>query len=416
METKLISIPVTYGEAFDKMSNLSIKYSRDQTHPSSIRKEYHYLDTILRYQTNSNIEFHYKILQEINKRIVEKEEEYDATNDIAIKQQLSMDRLEEEKRKDRVIHKINGIIDVNYRKCIHTKNNKKAFILHHLGLGDHITCMGIVRYYATLYDEVYVVCKKKYEDNVRLLYQDDITIHIYPIDTTDIYDGQISEQFHFSKERNATYVYNNEVYDLITFGMFSSIKTDYRRIPFCFYDNIQLDYRYFWDYSHLPDTTESKELYNELLKRNIHDYIIIHASTSSGATFSIKSDKHKNTCIIDLNQNIYDVNHPYYEIAEMFVSKPLLYYKDTIQNASALYLSDSCIFTLALMLPLKTEKCFIFPRSGITNQYDYIFTDYFKFDGKKTRRFQFGSYDQLFYNKTIMSICVCTPELRAVVA
>ena len=54
--------------------------------------------------------------------------------------------------------------------------NKNAFFLGHLGLGDNITCIGIVRYLREKYDTVKVVCKEKYQENLELIYSDDDNI------------------------------------------------------------------------------------------------------------------------------------------------------------------------------------------------------------------------------------------------
>ena len=43
---------------------------------------------------------------------------------------------------------------------------KKAFILGHMGLGDHGYLNAMYRYIATMYDETYVVCKQSYSKNV----------------------------------------------------------------------------------------------------------------------------------------------------------------------------------------------------------------------------------------------------------
>lgn len=267
---------------------------------------------------------------------------------------------------------------------------KKAFILTHLGLGDNITCMGIVRYFATIYDEIYVVCKKVNEKNVRLFYQDNIKIKLYVIDTTNVDD--ISTHFGFSTKANAKYIYNNEEYDLITTGCHGPVQTSCGIIPFCFYKDVNLDYSIFWDYSYIIDTNESLELYNEILNNNIKDYIICHNSCSSGKVFKIEDIESKRNIsrddilIINIGENIYTPGHKYYEIANKFVMKPLLHYKDTLINSSEIYISDSSFFCMAILLNIKTDKCYIVSRG---RNYNYVFTEQFKFNPNKTRKFTY---------------------------
>jgi hypothetical protein len=46
-------------------------------------------------------------------------------------------------------------------------SKKKAFVLSHLGMGDHIMNIGMVRYLASKYDEVLVVCKQHNFNNLQ---------------------------------------------------------------------------------------------------------------------------------------------------------------------------------------------------------------------------------------------------------
>lgn len=46
------------------------------------------------------------------------------------------------------------------------------YIYHHLGLGDHIICNGMVRYFCELYDQVTLFCYSHYANNVRYMFKD----------------------------------------------------------------------------------------------------------------------------------------------------------------------------------------------------------------------------------------------------
>jgi hypothetical protein len=41
-----------------------------------------------------------------------------------------------------------------------------------MGLGDHFTCNGLVRYYYKQYDKIYLFCYKHFEDNINFMYRD----------------------------------------------------------------------------------------------------------------------------------------------------------------------------------------------------------------------------------------------------
>jgi hypothetical protein len=55
------------------------------------------------------------------------------------------------------------------------------YIYHHLGLGDHIICNGLVRYYRDMYQKVTVFCKLHNFENVKYMYRDDENIIVLPI-------------------------------------------------------------------------------------------------------------------------------------------------------------------------------------------------------------------------------------------
>ena len=46
------------------------------------------------------------------------------------------------------------------------------YIYHHLGLGDHIICNGIVRHFKEIHKTVTVFCRPNYFTNVEYMYRD----------------------------------------------------------------------------------------------------------------------------------------------------------------------------------------------------------------------------------------------------
>lgn len=55
------------------------------------------------------------------------------------------------------------------------------YIYHHLGLGDHIICNGLVRFFQEIEKEIYLFCKKNNLHNVEYMYRDNDKIKILPI-------------------------------------------------------------------------------------------------------------------------------------------------------------------------------------------------------------------------------------------
>ena len=60
------------------------------------------------------------------------------------------------------------------------------YIFSHLGLGDHIICNGIVRYYSEIYEKVFVFVRQHNFSNVSYMYRDNS--NIIPIDAGDEFE------------------------------------------------------------------------------------------------------------------------------------------------------------------------------------------------------------------------------------
>lgn len=66
---------------------------------------------------------------------------------------------------------------------------KSVIIHHHLGIGDHFICNGLVHSISDEYDEVHLVCKKSCYNTVKHLYEDYPNIKVIPVanEAGDIY-------------------------------------------------------------------------------------------------------------------------------------------------------------------------------------------------------------------------------------
>lgn len=63
--------------------------------------------------------------------------------------------------------------------------NDEIYIYHHLGLGDNISCHGIVRHYSEIYKSVKIFCKEKNFNNVSYMYNDLKNLEIIKADDQD---------------------------------------------------------------------------------------------------------------------------------------------------------------------------------------------------------------------------------------
>jgi hypothetical protein len=142
--------------------------------------------------------------------------------------------------------------------------NKIIYIYHHLGLGDHIICNGIVRYFKQSYDVVYVFSKPHNYENLKYMYRDDNNIIILPIG--EDYDVNL-------------YIENNGLQDkVIRVGFDKLSSCGNQTFDECFYSTMNLDFKMRYDYFKLDrDINLEKEIYNKLNPDNT-PYIFIHGN------------------------------------------------------------------------------------------------------------------------------------------
>jgi hypothetical protein len=378
----IIELPVSIGEALDKLTILEIKLDKiNDERRKDVQKEYDAIKDKLSHLFTSDAEFHYKILKSVNLSIWEMQDEFKECKDEKQKINLCIKIIEDNDRRFRIKSKLNNLFNSALKEQKgYTK--KKAFFLGHLGLGDNLTCVSIVRYLATLYDEVKVVCKQKYLDNLILFYSDDSSITFHPINDPKeiccVNYNCLPESF-------------NEIvkgYDVYTCGLHKFKNPSFKDLPFCFYKDLDLSYTIFWKYFHIADLSESKELY---LKVKDMQYIFIHnTSTDFDNTFNLDYVENKlsfnknDILIINPNKNVYETGHKFFDIAQQFVNKPLSYYKDIIINAFKLIVCDSSFYCLVINLEIKTDECYYIGRYDA--DYSYIYNDTYIFDKKMNRK------------------------------
>ena len=138
------------------------------------------------------------------------------------------------------------------------------YIYHHLGLGDHIICNGIVRHFKNVYEEVTVFSKKNNFSNVEYMYRDDENIHVLAI-------GEDSDVNHFINENKI----NDDVIK-VGFGSLSwgSIKTFDEE----FYSSINLPFDFrFSKFKFVRDIEKENHVYEKINPQG-EEYIFLHGN------------------------------------------------------------------------------------------------------------------------------------------
>uniref|UniRef100_A0A6C0J7G1 Uncharacterized protein n=1 Tax=viral metagenome TaxID=1070528 RepID=A0A6C0J7G1_9ZZZZ len=244
-----------------------------------------------------------------------------------------------------------------------------AYILSHNGLGDNITMIGSINFLLLHYTTIYLLCKDNYEPNVKLLINNpNVTIipfnhkselssckkiidNVYSKDSTDIFICGIHKNYLKRKINNPSILnYNkNNKY---------SIKWEHINE---FYKDMNLDLSIYYDYFDIISTEESITLYENIKELNI---IFCHTQSSSktiilpeNIQMYINDNKY---IIICANENVYNENQTYFEIANKFVNIPIQNYIDIIKNACEIFVIDSCfsciVHPLSVLNKLNTKK------------------------------------------------------------
>jgi hypothetical protein len=373
-----IELPVSFGEAFDKLSILRIKLVKiqDEKKRAAIQQEHDLVFAKLRPLFTETNMFHYETLRQINRDIwcmqdtfrdLENAAKAEGEEGIAAKrkrQELCDMIILYNDRRFRVKQKIDRLLNSRLKEQ-KGYAAKKVFVIPHVGLGDMLTSMGIFRYLSTLYDEVKVVGLKMYEKNLTSFVSDDPNITFHYIDN----------RFNVNITPDVT-----QGYDVVRLGEHGINSFICSELPFEFYDQVGIQRSAFWDYFHIPTYTSTRMLYRRLRDAGIQNYLFMH-NTASMATevFSVEDVERKlgvsrdTLLFVNPNKNMYEMGHPFYEIAEAMLHHPLVDYKGVIGNASHVVVTDSSFFCMAIQLDIASNQCYYISR--LNNYYSHLYKE-----------------------------------------
>jgi hypothetical protein len=136
------------------------------------------------------------------------------------------------------------------------------YIYHHLGLGDHIICNGLVRFYQEKFTFVKVFVKKHNYENVSYMFRDNPNIEFMVVNSDDDVLGFISS--------------NNLNTELIKIGFEKLVGFKSKSFDEGFYlgDGLPFEYR-FEKFHYERDLEKEKEIYNKL-NPNDEKFIFTH--------------------------------------------------------------------------------------------------------------------------------------------
>ncbi len=235
------------------------------------------------------------------------------------------------------------------------------FLLSHLGLGDIIFNIPLVNY-LSVNNKVELVCPRSNLKNATYFFKNNPNVSLYIVD----YTSEISPKHGCPLEK-----FNNITNGKIVY--LSGLHKNHSNInsfPFFIYDDVGVDLKIFKEYSYYENTDKSNYLYN-IIKNN--EYVFLCNNSSAGELFDINNFLNTNNIdpnkiiVICSNKNYYSEDHKFYEIAQNFVyhinDLYVLDYKETIENAKMVCLTDSSLFCFAVQLKIKSKNNFLYTRN-----------------------------------------------------
>jgi hypothetical protein len=366
----MFSLPVSIGEALDKLTILDIKLDKikDPERNKHCKVEYDILYEQLKEIVSEN-KFYYDKLKDINESIWDMQDDVRASSDDIGEKCIVILNMNDSR------FRIKDILNRKAKSLIQEQKGypiKKALFLGHQGLGDHVMYIGAVRYLSLSYDEFTVACVHAHNlDNIRSFYADNPKIKVV---------NMSRDYLLFSDDDNSTNNYKlidaemnlSQYSKVYSVGIYKKGGFPPGDIPDTWYNQLDLSPDIRRQYFHVPTTSESKSLYDSL---NGIPFIFVQQSASNARIDVIKWDINE-TLTIDPNTNVYPSDHHWYELANTFVNKPFLSYYDTIVNAIEVHTIESSFYCLASNMQIKAtiKKCY--NRDGSLNDhYSGLFTN-----------------------------------------
>jgi hypothetical protein len=204
------------------------------------------------------------------------------------------------------------------------------YILHHLGLGDHIICNGLIRFFCDYQVEVILFCLSNNYENVRYMYKDLKNLHILKFDNEKEIKDYISKSQKLPNELLSIGYYSSKYYSLLLHMTFDK----------CFYfqSGLSFDIR-FSKFDYARNELKEQQVY-EKLNPNNDEYILVFDDPSRG--FCIDKNKIKSNLKIIRN----DYNYLMFD------------YLKLIENANEIHAMQSGFLDLINSIKLLKPKIF----------------------------------------------------------
>ena len=223
-------------------------------------------------------------------------------------------------------------------------NKNEIYIYHHLGLGDHLDCNGMVRTYVDKYgyDKAHVFAKAKYADLIRFMYRDHSDITVIEIPGND----EVNEVKNFLQQHKI--------------GLFLAV--GHHNYPWgheeklglgcaeIFYYLVNMDYKIRFDEFYFTRDHQEEERVSHKLNPDNEEYVFVHDDINRG--FSITDEK------------IYELAGKKIKIIRNDMSENLFNFTKVLEEASQIHCMESCFRSLVETTDVKGDLFFHNFREG----------------------------------------------------
>lgn len=193
-----------------------------------------------------------------------------------------------------------------------------VILYHHLGLGDHFVCNGLVNKISESYDTVYLPCKTCNYETVEYLYSEISNIKVFKVDGDEFREVET-----FSSILNLP---------ILLVGFMNHNPQNWDR---SFYSQMEIDFSERYNSFYLPKSPPSN-----IIEPLDEDYILVHDQTSIGK-FDFKLETSLKIVRIELG-----------------VSSNLFSYIEVIKRAKEIHCINSSVFHLIDSLIDTTDQLY----------------------------------------------------------
>ncbi len=213
--------------------------------------------------------------------------------------------------------------------------NNELFLHHHLGLGDHMDCNGMVRFLLETgdYNKINLFVKSTYHDMIKYMYSDEERINLVKINVDKDEHKQVFEYVRKSENNNLLRV-GHENYP------FGKEKIENKNCWEYFYEQVKIPYNVKVDYFHIDrDQKEEERIYNKLNPSN-EPYAFIHDDPDKGHVLNTEHIENSDLKIIrnDPTENVF-------------------HFLKILEQAEEIHCMESCFKSL-IEIYAKTDKLF----------------------------------------------------------